>query len=72
MGRRRGNRARPGGDLMEWPGFEACWCHPLVAVETFTDPCRHLGTRVKASNFLCLGIIPGSGRRAERFVHRGG
>jgi predicted transposase YbfD/YdcC len=52
--------------------FEARWRHPVVAVETFTDPARHLGTCYKASNFTLLGTTSGFGRRAGRFVHHGG
>ncbi|MGH9292733.1 MAG: ISAs1 family transposase, partial [Acidimicrobiales bacterium] len=51
--------------------FEARWRHPVVAVETFTDPSRHLGTCYKASNFTLLGTTSGFGRRAGRFVHHG-
>ena len=51
--------------------FEARWRHPVVAVETFTDPARHLGTCYKASNFTLLGTTSGFGRRAGRFVHHG-
>ncbi len=52
--------------------FEARWRHPVVMVETFTDPSRHLGTCYKASNFTELGTTSGYGRRAGRFVHHGG
>ena len=52
--------------------FEARWRHPVVMVETFTDPSRHLGTCYKASNFTMLGTTSGFGRRAGRFVHHGG
>ena len=52
--------------------FEARWGHPVVAVETFTDPARHLGTCYKASNFTMLGETSGYGRKAGRFVHHGG
>jgi predicted transposase YbfD/YdcC len=51
--------------------FEARWRHPVVAVETFTDPARHLGTCYKASNFTLVGTTSGFGRRAGRFVHHG-
>ena len=51
--------------------FEARWRHPVIAVETFTDPARHLGTCYKASNFTLLGTTSGFGRRAGRFVHHG-
>ena len=52
--------------------FEARWRHRVIAVETFTDPARHLGTCYKASNFTLLGTTSGFGRRAGRFVHHGG
>ena len=51
--------------------FEARWRHPVVMVETFTDPSRHLGTCYKASNFTELGTTSGYGRRSGRFVHHG-
>ena len=51
--------------------FEARWRHPVVAVETFTDPALHIGTCYKASNFSELGTTSGYGRRAGRFVHHG-
>ena len=51
--------------------FEARWRHPVIAVETFTDPARHLGTCYKASNFTLVGTTSGFGRRAGRFVHHG-
>lgn len=52
--------------------FEVRWRHPVVMVETFTDPSRHVGTCYKASNFSQLGTTSGYGRRAGRFVHHGG
>jgi predicted transposase YbfD/YdcC len=51
--------------------FEARWRHPVIAVETFTDPARHVGTCYNASNFTLLGTTSGFGRRAGRFVHYG-
>ena len=51
--------------------FEARWGHPVVMVETFTDPARHVGTCYKASNFTELGTTSGYGRVAGRFVHHG-
>lgn len=51
--------------------FVARWGHPVLAVETFTDPSRHLGTCYKASNFALIGHTAGYGRRAGRFVHHG-
>ena len=52
--------------------FCARWRHPVLAVETFTDPARHLGTCYKASNFTLLGYTSGYGRRAGRYLHHGG
>lgn len=52
--------------------FEARWGHPVVMVETFTDPARHRGTCYQASNFTQLGMTAGYGRQAGRFVHHGG
>jgi predicted transposase YbfD/YdcC len=51
--------------------FETRWRHPVVMVETFTDPARHLGTCYKASSFTQLGTTSGFGRRSGRFVHHG-
>lgn len=51
--------------------FEARWGHPVVAVETFTDPALHVGTCYKASNFTALGTTSGYGRRSGRFVYHG-
>lgn len=51
--------------------FEARWGHPVVMVETFTDPSRHRGSCYAASNFTQLGLTSGYGRRAGRFVHHG-
>ena len=48
------------------------WGHPVVAVETFTDPSRHLGTCYKASNFALVGYTRGYGRNKGHFVHHGG
>jgi predicted transposase YbfD/YdcC len=52
--------------------FEARWGHPVVVVETFTDPARHLGTCYAASSFTKLGETSGYGRKAGRFVYHGG
>lgn len=51
--------------------FKRRWGHPVVAVETFTDPGRHLGTCYKASNFALVGYTSGYARRAGHFVHHG-
>jgi len=51
--------------------FEARWGHPVVVVETFTDPARHIGTCYAASSFTRLGETSGYARKAGRFVHHG-
>lgn len=53
-------------------GFETRWRHPVVMVETFTGPARHVGTCYKASSFTAFGTIYDYGRGAGRFVHYGG
>ena len=47
------------------------WGHPVVLVETFVDPSRHLGTCYGASSFLFLGETQGFGRRSGRYVAHG-
>ena len=51
--------------------YEQRWGHPVVLVETFTDPARHLGTCYKAANFTALGHTSGYGRKAGHFTHHG-
>ena len=51
--------------------FEERWGHPVVLVETFTDPARHRGTCYQASNFTALGRTAGFARRAGHFTHHG-
>ena len=51
--------------------FEARWRHPVVMVETFTDPALHRGTCYQATNFQKLGETSGFGRRGGRFVYHG-
>lgn len=47
------------------------WGHPVLLVETFVDPSRHVGTCYGASSFLRLGETAGYGRRSGRYVeHR--
>ncbi|MGH9110031.1 MAG: ISAs1 family transposase [Acidimicrobiales bacterium] len=49
----------------------SAWDHPVLLVETFVDPSRHLGTCYGASSFLKLGVTQGYGRRSGRYVeHR--
>jgi len=47
------------------------WGHPVLLVETFVDPSRHLGTCYGASSFLRLGQTAGFGRRSGRYVEHG-
>jgi hypothetical protein len=51
--------------------FEERWGHPVVLVETFTDPARHRGTCYQASNFTALGRTAGFARKAGHFTHHG-
>lgn len=47
------------------------WGHPVLVVETFVDPSRHLGTCYGASSFVRLGETRGFGRRSGRYVSHG-
>ena len=47
------------------------WGHPVLLVETFVDPSRHIGTCYGASSFLYLGETAGYGRRSGRYVTHG-
>ena len=47
------------------------WGHPVLLVETFVDPSRHIGTCYGASSFLRLGETAGFGRRSGRYVAHG-
>jgi len=51
--------------------YEARWGHCVVAVETFTDPSRHIGTCYKTSNFSLVGYSAGYARGGGHFVHHG-
>jgi predicted transposase YbfD/YdcC/GNAT superfamily N-acetyltransferase len=50
---------------------EAAYGHPVLLVETFTDPARHKGTCYAAANFLLAGETSGYGRRNGAWVHHG-
>ncbi len=52
----------------DWVG---AWGHPVMVVETFVDPSRHLGTCYGASSFLRVGVTSGYGRRSGRYVAHG-
>jgi predicted transposase YbfD/YdcC len=47
------------------------WGHPVLLVETFVDPSRHVGTCYGASSFLRIGETAGFGRRSGRYVAHG-
>lgn len=51
--------------------YQARWGHPVLLVETFVDPARHLGTCYLACGFTALGETLGYGRSAGRYVHHG-
>lgn len=51
--------------------FEARWGHPVLIVETFVDPARHVGTCYAAAGFVALGETRGFGRSGGRYVHHG-
>lgn len=51
--------------------YEARWGHPVLVVETFVDPARHLGTCYVAAGFARLGETLGYGRAGGRYVHHG-
>jgi predicted transposase YbfD/YdcC len=50
---------------------EAAYGHPVLLVETFTDPARHKGTCYAAANFLLAGETSGYGRRNGAWVYHG-
>lgn len=52
----------------DWVG---AWGHPVLVVETFVDPSRHLGTCYGASSFLRVGVTSGYARRSGRYVAHG-
>lgn len=47
------------------------WGHPVLLVETFVDPARHVGTCYSASSFQRVGQTAGYGRRSGRYVAHG-
>ncbi len=51
--------------------FVHIYGHPVLLVETFTDPMRHAGTCYKAANFTRVGESLGYGRRNGAYVHHG-
>jgi hypothetical protein len=51
--------------------YQAAYGHPVLVVETFTDPARHQGTCYRAAGFSALGTTLGYGRSGGRYVHHG-
>lgn len=51
--------------------FESRWHHPVVLVETFVDPARHVGTCYRAGGFSLLGETLGYSRSAGRYRYHG-
>lgn len=47
------------------------WGHPVLLVETFVDPARHVGTCYAASSFALVGQTAGFGRRSGRYIEHG-
>lgn len=50
---------------------EAVYGHPVLLVETFTDPARHAGTCYRAANFVEVGETSGYARRNGAWVYHG-
>ncbi len=51
--------------------WEDAWGHPIVLVETFTDPARHRGTCYQAANFEQVGTTSGWRRSSGSYVYHG-
>jgi hypothetical protein len=51
--------------------WSTVWGHPVLAVETFTDPARHRGTCYVAAGFTRLGTTLGYRRSGGRCVAHG-
>jgi Domain of unknown function (DUF4338)/DDE_Tnp_1-associated/Transposase DDE domain len=51
--------------------YQGCYGHPVLAVETFTDPARHRGSCYAAAGFAALGETAGWRRSAGRYVRHG-
>jgi hypothetical protein len=51
--------------------YQANWGHPVLVVETFTDPARHRGSCYAAAGFTALGQTLGYRRSAGVYVHHG-
>jgi Domain of unknown function (DUF4338)/DDE_Tnp_1-associated/Transposase DDE domain len=51
--------------------YQASYGHPVLVVETFTDPVRHRGVCYAAAGFVALGQTLGYRRSAGVYVHHG-
>ncbi len=51
--------------------YQASYGHPVLVVETFTDPARHQGSCYAAAGFSALGQTLGYRRSAGAYIHHG-
>ncbi|MGH8897652.1 MAG: ISAs1 family transposase [Egibacteraceae bacterium] len=51
--------------------YQASYGHPVLVVETFTDPARHQGSCYAAAGFTALGMTLGYRRNAGAYIHHG-
>lgn len=51
--------------------YQASYGHPVLVVETFTDPARHQGSCYAAAGFTALSQTLGYGRNAGAYVYHG-
>jgi hypothetical protein len=51
--------------------YQASYGHPVLVVETFTDPARHQGSCYAAAGFTTLGQTLGYRRNAGAYIHHG-
>jgi hypothetical protein len=51
--------------------YQASYGHPVLVVETFTDPARHGGSCYAAAGFTALGQTLGWRRSAGVYIHHG-
>jgi len=52
--------------------WEACWGHPLLAVESFVDETRYRGTCYRACGFEAVGVTAGFKRASRDFYDEHG
>lgn len=51
--------------------YQASYGHPVLVIETFTDPARHQGSCYAAAGFTALGQTLGYRRSAGVYIHHG-